>query len=422
VKKVNQVLRHEKPALRNRRSASGFTLIELMISATVFLIVTSMAFSLFNQHLQLASRQVNLSGVNIGMRNAMAQMELDMSAGGQNVLGTVLTGAPVFGLGVNIQNNVPGVAALCKLNADWSYPIPSACYDGITIYTVKPCTLAGGTTAPVLVISDPLNGSEFLNSTSTLWGTDNNPGANLANDASCFAAGDEIMIVQFPTGGQLTTKCDNPNPFNFCVGVVTLTQPAVVSGGLVKLPHNAAGAGNDPLGVIFNGGATNNFSLANGLGIGYASGAYIVDLGTAANTITYAVQANPLNAADPQLVRCTGGVCNSVVDQVIGFKVGASLWDNKQAAGTDIANYFYSAAKYCNGANTDCSVSPPPANDPYDFSLVRSVRISLIGRTPPASDLAASKLKNGFDQGPYMIQQAAVVVDLRNMSDNDSDN
>lgn len=390
-----------------------------MISSVVFLTITATAFSLFNQHLQLSTRQVNLSGINIGMRNAMAQMEMDLSTGGQNLLGTVLTGAPVFGIGVNIQNNLPGTAALCKMNADWSYPIPSACYDAMTIYTVKPCVLAGGiTTAPVLVLNGA--GSEFLNASGSLLGTDNNPGAVLANDASCFAAGDEILVVQFPTGGPQTIKCDNVTPFNYCIGVVNLSANATVAGASIQLPHAAAGAGNDQLNIIYNNSATNNFFQANGITTGYTAGAYIVDLGTTANTVSYKVQVNPNNAVDPQLVRCTAGVCSAVVDQVIGFKVGAALWDNKQP--TDIANYFYNSLNYCNGALADCSLSPPQANDAYDFSLVRAVRVSLIARTPPGTDQSMYTFKNGFDQGPYMVQQAAVVVDLRNMSDNEFDN
>lgn len=410
-----------KASARFRKN--GFTILELLIAATVFLIIASTAFSLFNQHLILATRQENLSGVNIGIRNAMAQLEMDLAAGGQNLLGTVQVGAPVFGIGVNIQNNVPSgpnAAPTCQMNSNWSYPVPSACYDGLTIYTLKPCTTANGSTAPVLVISDPGNSQESLSSSSIIWGTDNNTGANLSNDASCFQNGDEILVVQFPNSGQ-TMQCDS-NQANYCMAVVTLTKDAQVSGGKVQLQHNPTGAGSDPLGVIFGGNAINNFSQSNGLGIGYSNGAYIIDLGTSANTVTYSVQTNPSNSADPQLVRCTGGSCTAVADQIIGFKVGAALWDNHLTNGTDIANYFYNAANYCNGANTDCSISPPAVYDPYDFSLVRAVRISLIARTTPASDQSFYRFQNGFDQGPYLVQQSAVVVDLRNMSNNEFDN
>jgi hypothetical protein len=153
-----------------------------------------------------------------------------------------------------------------------------------------------------------------------------------------------------------------------------------------------------------------------------SAGTYLVDLGTAANTVSYSVQPNPTNAADPQLMRCTAGACAAVVDQVIGFKIGAALWDNKQVNGAELVNYFFNAANYCNDYAADCSVSPPPANDPYDFSLVRAVRISMIARTPPKTDQSLFSFQNGFDNGPYLVQQSAVVVDLRNMSNNEFDN
>lgn len=416
-------MRNAKRSRKKARTTAGFTLVELLMAAAVFLIIASTAFSLFNQHLVLANRQENLSSVNIGIRNAMAQMEMDLAAGGQNVLGGVQTGAPVFGVGVSIQNNVPNATGVptCQMNPDWSYPIPSACYDAMTIYMLKPCSAAGGTTAPVLVISDPGNSQESLSSSSIIWGNDPNTGASLSNDSSCFKNGDEILVVQFPNTGQSTIQCDN-NAFNYCMAVVTLTKDAQVSGGKIELQHNPTGAGSDPLGLLNNGTTTNSFTKANGLGIGYNNGAFIVDLGTAANTVSYSVQANPNNAADPQLVRCTNNTCTAVADQVIGFKIGAALWDSTQS--TDLASYYYNAANYCSQSvtpNPDCSTSPQ-ANDPYDFSLVRAIRLSLIARTPPASDQSVYNFKNGFDGGPYLVQQGAIVVDLRNMSNNEFDN
>jgi hypothetical protein len=170
----------------------------------------------------------------------------------------------------------------------------------------------------------------------------------------------------------------------------------------------------------------NNFNKANGLNYPFPNGSYIIDLGTGGNDITYAVQNSPTNANDPQLLRCLGVTCtaaNSTVlsDQVIGFKIGAALWDNAAQGATEIANYFYNSANYCSDAvnNADCTQVPPPANDPNDFNLIRAVRISMIGRTTPRSDISVSNFQNGFDNGPYWVQQASVAVDLRNMSSDD---
>jgi hypothetical protein len=55
---------------------------------------------------------------------------------------------------------------------------------------------------------------------------------------------------------------------------------------------------------------------------------------------------------------------------------------------------------------------------PYDFSAVRSVRTSIIARTPPSSD-PNYPFRNSFDGGAYQILGASVVVNPRNLSMND---
>ena len=405
-----------------RLNSKGFTLLEMMVAMAVFLIVASAAFSLFNKHLALVTQQQGLSNVNIGLRNAMSQLELDLAAAGPNLFSSVQqSGSPVqpFSLGVIIRNNTPTAAGACAPNANWSYPTNKACYDSLTLVTVKPC--AGGT-APILQIDDPGNSTESLSSSSVVWGNDFNTGANLANDASCFKQGDEILVVQ-PS----PMTCDNGNQFNYCMGVVTLTKDAKVSGGKIQLQHNPTGAGYDPLGIVFNSGSNVNYSNANGLGVGYSNGAYIVNLGDGTQDITYAVVTSATDPLNNQLVRCNGATCTAanaqvLTDQVIGFKIGAILWDNAKTNATDDANYFYDASQYCTDAiaGADCSTTPPPANDPYDFTLVRAVRVSMIVRTVPnANTPALSKLTNGFDGGPYLVQQGSVSVDLRSITNSD---
>jgi hypothetical protein len=64
------------------------------------------------------------------------------------------------------------------------------------------------------------------------------------------------------------------------------------------------------------------------------------------------------------------------------------------------------------------NISPPPYDSAYMFSLVRSVRVSLIARTKPSTDPSFT-FRNPFDGGPYQVQGASVVVDPRNLSMND---
>jgi prepilin-type N-terminal cleavage/methylation domain-containing protein len=425
---------------RSRRPARGFTLIELMVAMAVFLVVAGTAFSVFNKHMQMITRQENLSGVNLALRNAAGQLQMDLSKSGQNLLAGIGNSQVSFSAGVIINNNVPaaqgGTAANCAPSGTmYSYPVPSACYDSITLFGPHNvgCAATANGYPPVLVISDPGNSQESLSSSSIIWGSDPNNAANDAADAACFKNGDELLVIQLPSGGA-TLNCASGVASSFCLASVTLTKDAQVSGGKIQLQHNPTGGSGgpggcpgasctDPQGVIYNPNSTSGTNFNNELAAGFSNGAYIVDIGSTTSNVTYSVQINPQQANDPQLVRCDSNGCAVLADQVLGFKVGAALWNNDQGGQPDIANYFYDSSKYCNEINgANCNTVPPPVNDQYNFSLIRAVRVSLIGRTPPKSDATLNKFANGFDAGPYLIQQTSVVVDLRNLSIGDFQN
>ncbi len=61
-----------------RRGAAGFTLIELMIAMAIFLIIGGAAMSLFKQHASLFNDQQYQIGLNVSLRNALAQIENDV--------------------------------------------------------------------------------------------------------------------------------------------------------------------------------------------------------------------------------------------------------------------------------------------------------------------------------------------------------
>lgn len=427
-------------APRLGRSEHGFTLIELMVAMVVFLVVAGTAFSVFDKHMQMVTRQENLSGVNLALRNAAGQLQMDLTKSGQNLLAGIGNSQVSFSAGVIINNNVPlaqgGNAANCAPSgAMYSYPLPSACFDSITIFGPRSvgCAATPNGYAPVLQIADPGNSQESLSSSSIMWGSDPNNAANNAADANCFKNGDELLVIQLPSGGA-TLNCAAGVASSFCLASVTLTKNAQVSGGKIQLQHNPTGgsggpggcpgtACTDPQNVINNPNSNTGTNFNNELAAGFSNGAYIVDIGSTASEVTYGVQINPQQANDPQLVRCDSNGCAVLADQVIGFKVGAALWNNDQGGQPDIANYFYDSSKYCTEINgADCNTVPPPVNDQYDFSLIRAIRVSLIGRTPPKADATLDKFTNGFDGGPYLIQQASEVVDLRNLSIGDFQN
>jgi len=112
--------------------------------------------------------------------------------------------------------------------------------------------------------------------------------------------------------------------------------------------------------------------------------------------ITYCV--NTANTADPQLMRVQSGTANPLMDQVVGFKVGAALWNNPTATST--FQYNYNSNTY------------PIANE---FNLIRSVRVSIIGRTQPNP---TNPYRNLFDQGPYQIRGNSIIVNPRNLTMN----
>ena len=70
-------------------------------------------------------------------------------------------------------------------------------------------------------------------------------------------------------------------------------------------------------------------------------------------------------------------------------------------------SYNYQANNYQYGTGTSTVASP------WNFSLVRAVRVSLIGRTAPSN--TDNEFKNAFDQGHYQVQGIALVVNPRNV-------
>jgi hypothetical protein len=116
--------------------------------------------------------------------------------------------------------------------------------------------------------------------------------------------------------------------------------------------------------------------------------------------IAYSVNANHvdnLNQPDPQLMRTQAGSQNVVMDQVISFKVGAVLWNE---ANTTFFQYNYDASTY---------------TKPYEYDLIRSVRVSIIGRTEPNP---TNPYRNPFDGGYYVTRGNSIVVDPRNLTMN----
>jgi len=331
-------------------------------------LVSGTAFTLFMRQQPFANQQQNQVGLSIGLRNAMTQLQNDLvNAGTGQFAGANIPSWPV---GVAIVNNIPG--GDCYTAATQTYS--ASCFDSVSMVTAN--------LAVPPIHADGAGGCTATNQTTSTG--DPASGLNAAQTAANYQQGDQLLLL---TGnGKLFTT-------------VVLTQAAQVSGTYVQFTHSATAANgsntaaNDPLGI-----STDSSDANNKLASSFCSADWIIKLAP----ITYSV--NAANPADPLLIRSQNGNTATVMEQVIGFKVGATIWNN--ATDTVTTQYNYNAATYTNNTANDQA---------YNFTLVRSIRISLIGRTTPSTDPNYT-FRNTFDQGRYQIQGVGIVVNPRNMS------
>jgi prepilin-type N-terminal cleavage/methylation domain-containing protein len=356
----------------------GFTLLEFLVAMAVFMIVTGSVFSLFRKDDPLFNQQQSVSGVNIALQNAITQMQLDVvNAGSGYYAGANI---PNFPVGVTIaENMVAGVVTApavgdCGDNTQFLYH--ADCFDTLNIITSDPATSPQHPAAS----SDTSTGAMVL-STPTI--TTNTQALALA---AFYHSGDTLLVLAVD-GSTMTT-------------VKLTTTPTTVSGAVVTLHFTAtSSAGVNPQDTLLltthSGGTTDNSHTQ--LSSTYGTSDWVLRL----QPITYTVDDS--NPADPKLTRTLAGVSDVVAEQVIGFKVGASLAN--QADNFD-SIYKYDASQF--------GVSPG-----FDFSIIRSIRATVIGRTPPSAS-SASTVLNSYDNGPYKIQGLSVAINPRNLSMGDN--
>ncbi len=355
----------------------GFTLLEFLVAMAVFMVVTGSVFSLFRKDDPLFNQQQSVSGVNIALQNAITQIQLDaVNAGSGYYAGANI---PNFPVGVTIaENMVAGVVTApavgdCGDNAQFLYH--ADCFDTLNIITTDPATAPQHPVAS----SDTSTGAMVL-STPGLTNT------QLIALATFYHSGDTLLVLAVDGSAMTTVKLTS--------------TPTTVAGTVLTLHFTATStAGVNPQDTLLltthSGGNTDNSHTQ--LSSTYGTSDWVLRL----QPITYSVDDS--NPADPKLTRTVAGVSDVVAEQVIGFKVGASLANR--------ADNFDSTYKY--DAST-FGVSPG-----FDFSIIRSIRATVIGRTPPSASSASSVL-NSYDNGPYKIQGLSVAVNPRNLSMGDN--
>ncbi len=88
----NQISRHlslRQPA--GRKLAAGFSLIELMVAMSVFMIVGGAAIALVRRHMPLFNSAQNQTNLNITLRNAVAQFQMEVVNAGTGFAGATPT-------------------------------------------------------------------------------------------------------------------------------------------------------------------------------------------------------------------------------------------------------------------------------------------------------------------------------------------
>jgi prepilin-type N-terminal cleavage/methylation domain-containing protein len=370
----------------SRQDVRGFTILELLIATAIFVVVAGAALSLFSVEQPLLNRQQNFAGLNIAMRNSIAQIQLDVANAGTGYYPG--TNFPDWPVGITIVNSNPSSA--CNTPSTFTYS--STCFDTLNIIATD------SNTPP----SHPDNGGFTFNGTDCI-ATTASPmyvypptGTSAATLASDYHNGDQLLLVDTANSKITTIKLSG----------VPATFSANGSTG-VKLIFNATNTDgtntttNDPLTITTCLVTTTPCpagDLNPKLNTSFCSTDWILRLAP----ITY--QVSTATASDPELTRTQGGTTSVLAEQVIGFKVGAVAWNVTD----DTIPYSYFASN---------SSSSTPVGYSNEWWLIRSVQVALIARTTPNPG-STYTYRNGFDGGPYQIESEIATVNPRNLSMN----
>jgi hypothetical protein len=364
-----------------------------MVAVVVFTVVAGAAFSLAIQHEPVAQRELQLSAMNTSLRSAMGQMQADLANAGTGYF--TGTNNVSFPIGVVVDNSTPGAA--CNTGSP-TFNYGATCFDTFSIIEADTSTLAN---FQPLALHPSIN---FSTGTGTVVVVPE-AGDTAATDAADFRTGDELLLYT-STATSSAANCQASTVPTTKFSAVVLTAAGAVSGANVLLTYTALPTNGqvaktspnaDPLELTAfcsNELASNSYS--------FAPGDWVIRL----DGIKYYVDTT--TASDPKLMRWQRGATSEVADQIVGFKIGAAIWNNlgSTTTGTDLSNYYYDSSQY--------SIDNNPGDDLYDFSLVRSLRLCLIGRTPPGERV--TEIQNPFDGGPYEIEAISTAVNPRNLS------
>jgi type II secretory pathway pseudopilin PulG len=385
---IRQNLSLRKPVVR--KLVAGFSLVELMVAMGVFMVVGGAAIALVQKHMPLFNTAQNQTNLNITLRNAVAQFQMEVVNAGTGFAGsTPTTFSP---MGVTISK---ATSTACKTTATYV----AACFDQFTLISVD-------STLPLLAPTDStlVGTADTSKSTLFLINPAGGTAANYTAWAALLPAGTELMFVQggtdIPAGQALisivTVASAAPNTNSIQITTTSQTKTISCPAGTFA-PGQASGTPDttdvlqDPL-RIYDAAECGRFTGTFNPGLDY-----VVKLVAGA---TYKVDAS--NPANPKLVRTNAGGTDVIAEQIIGFTVGA--WSSAKCPSP------------CAGAPTP-GYTTNPLDYSKDWASIRSLQVQLVARATPNSD-NANTFQNVYDGGNYQVQGVSVVVNPRNLNTN----
>ncbi len=411
----------------------GTTLLELMVAVAVFIVISTAAFTLLNSQ-QNASIGVNgRVGMNMALRNTISMLQMDLANAGSYYFQA--SNQSNAALGVTMLNRVVAATSGCTQGSTCGcYTAGSPfgtygqnCFDTLNIISID-------ATAPVVPLTNStgpvgpsVSGSTYLSpgtGTTSIYGglgvtnvgTSTQTTLTAAATAAAFNAGDQLLLLK-AGGAQYTSVILTAKPTVNASGLVQFTFQSTSSTGSNSLTY-------DPLNISACSGTT-PCPASSATAAGTTSQVTTSFNGTDSlmrlNYITYTVNYSNTDYSgnqNPILTRQTtiAGVTTAaatVMEQVIGFKVGGSVHNDPDATlGLDTTNYNYDSSSY---TLNPASVGANNGANAYNFTLLQSIRVSLLARTAPVYT-KNYVYRNTFDGGPYQVQGAAVVVSPRNMN------
>jgi prepilin-type N-terminal cleavage/methylation domain-containing protein len=365
---------------------AGFTLVEMMIALLIFGTISAAAFSLMTQNAPIFNQQQNQAGLNISMRNSVAQIQADMVNGGGGYYNGL--NVPNWPVSVVINNNVVSSSGNCATGTTYG----ANCFDSFTIIAADPATTAvnplADTSGTLPTPPGPYACIAGSTDTSTFNDIYVQPPAN-----GSFQKYDQVLLVKSDASAYTTVRLTGVS--NVTVGGTAYVK---LSHSSLTNPDGTNVYADDPTNMSVN---TNNLTTA----AQFCATDYVVRL----LPVQYGVDVTT-DPTNPTLRRTLlNGLATSpsttfqggtaLANQIIGFKVGATLTSGV----TDTSTYNFNSGTTASGGYN------------YDFASVHSVMVSMIGRTTPNPG-ATYTFRNTFDGGPYQIQGVSIVVNPRNMN------